>query len=123
MRISRAQANPILRKSFREYTGRKINLEFVESHVLFSTNWDGGTVNYYHILVDKPKFKYSKRLVVPAPWCNELEGKEIQIGRETMLIARAWFQGFDMGVTIYANPCWQYIYTLNQIVIVDQGGF
>lgn len=101
MKLTRKQAKPILEKSFPEYNGRTISLEFVDHVTFYDTNWGGGTRNKYHAVRADGR---TSRLVVPAPWVNPVEGKTIDLPEGVLIVEHAIFCGHDCGITIYAHP-------------------
>ena len=99
--ITRKQALPILTRSFPEYTGRKIKIEFTETVILNATYWDGGTrSSYAAVLADGSH----KRLRSFAPWDNPAEGKKITLSVDVLIIEHSIFCGKDCGIRIYAHP-------------------
>lgn len=101
VKITRKQAKPILDATFPEYTGRKITVEFAERVTFYDTNWGDGTRNFYHGLRADGS---SKRLVVPAPWVNPVEGKTMELPADVLIVEHAIFCGRDCGITIFAHP-------------------
>lgn len=103
MRITRKQAFLVLRATFPEYRGRKIELVFRESVSFWDTNWFGGTRSEYRF-VDQTGA--SAKLEAPAPWSNPIEGKTVALPVGVLCVKHTIFCGRDMGIEIIANPAW-----------------
>jgi len=101
VKITRKQAEPVLKASFPEYRGRTIRVDFSGTVCFHDTNWGDGSRNYYHgVKADGT----SKRMVVPAPWVNPVEGKTMLIPSDVLIVEHSIFCGHDCGITIYAHP-------------------
>jgi hypothetical protein len=101
MKISKKQADPIVKLAFPEYKGRKYFVEFTDKVVFYDTNWGGGTRNKYVIVrSDGKKMEFN----APAPWVNPVEGKTFEIPEGVAVVRWAIFCGKDCGVTISLNP-------------------
>ena len=101
IKITRKQAEKILRATFPTYSGRKISLEFAQKVWFYDTNWGGGTRNQYAgIKADGTVAK----LNVPAPWINPIEGTSWELPADVLIVEHSIFCGQDMGIRIYAHP-------------------
>lgn len=99
--ITKAQASPIVSKTFPDYSGRKFKLVFAEKVWFHDTNWDGGSKNTYEaVRADGTTAK----LYVPAPWINPVEGSDIELPVDVLIVEHSVFCGKDCGITIYAHP-------------------
>jgi hypothetical protein len=101
VKITRKQASPVLSKTFPEYRGRTIKVEFTDKVTFYDTNWGGGSRNFYHAVRADGR---DSRLVVPAPWVNAIEGKSIELPADVLIVEHTIFCGQDCGITIYAHP-------------------
>jgi hypothetical protein len=101
MKISRKQAKPILDKLFPDYTGRKISVSFSEKMRIYDTNWSGGSRREHKFIFSNGNIP---SLNIPAPWNNTIEGSEIEIPENLLIVVHTFFCGSDCGITIYANP-------------------
>ena len=103
IKITRKQALPIIQSTFPDYTGRKIKIEFTDKVTFYDTNWSGGTRNYYVALRSDGS---TRAPYIPAPWINTVEGSKVELPENVLIIMHSYFCGSDMGITIYANPCY-----------------
>ncbi len=101
IKLTRKQAKLILDKTFPEYPGRKIKVEFTTRVTFYDTNWGGGTRNWYHALRADGN---NTRLMASAPWINPVEGKTIELPVDVIVVEHSVFCGHDTGITIYAHP-------------------
>ena len=101
MKVTRKQAENIIKATFPEYRGRKIKVEFRPEVTFYDTNWGGGSRNQYAaVKADGTK----ARLNVPAPWLNVVEGATVPLPADVLIVEHSIFCGKDCGLTIYANP-------------------
>ncbi len=101
VKITRKQAQAILKATFPQYTGRKIRVTFTDQVTFSDTNWGGGTRNKYAAVRADGK---SGIFNAPAPWVNPLEGRTVDLPVDVLLVEHSIFCGQDCGITIYANP-------------------
>jgi hypothetical protein len=101
MKLTKAQAWPIVKLVYPNYTGRKFFLEFKDKITFWDTNWSGGTKNNYRFV---KKDGQTAEFNAPAPWCNPVEGMEIELPDDVLVIKEGFFCGHEMGITIIANP-------------------
>jgi hypothetical protein len=103
IQLTTKQARPIVKLTFPEYHGRKFKLQFADRITFYDTNWAGGTKNEY-------KFVHVTGKVValhaPAPWINLIEGNTVELPANVLVVVRQYFQGMEVGITIFANPSW-----------------
>lgn len=97
--LTRAQAKPILDRTFPDYKGRKIVLSFRERVWIHNTNWVGGTKNEYAAIHQSGATGFFD---APAPWDNLVEGKVFDIPRDCMLVELAHYAN-KQSVTIYVH--------------------
>jgi len=100
-KLSRKQAMPILRKTFPNYAGRKITVEFTESVTFYDTNWGGGTKNTYRFIRSDGK---TAAFDAPAPSSNPVEGKTIALPPDILVVCHVIFCGKECGIRIYSHP-------------------
>ena len=103
-KITRKQAAPILSRSFPDYKGRTIRVEFTETMTFSDTNWGGGSRSYYEAIRSDGKHE---RLPNFSPWNNPAEGRRIPLTPDVLIVEHSIFCGKDCGITIYANPSHQ----------------
>jgi hypothetical protein len=103
MKLTRAQAMPILNLTYPEYLGRKITLTFVTQITFHDVNWGGGTRNQYKFLRDDGA---SASLPTPAPWVNPYEGLTMDLPVGVLVVRHSFFCGHNVGIVIYANPAY-----------------
>lgn len=99
MKITRKQAKSILDATFPDYTGRKITLYFTNGVIFHNTNWFEGTCNKYAAIRSDGKVA---KLNVPAPWNNFVEGQQVHLPEDVMIVCRSFF-GMSERIVIYAN--------------------
>ena len=102
MKITRKEAQPILKAINSDYAGRKISVKFTNRVSFYDTNWGGGTRNQY-TAVNMNTSKAST-FYAPAPWINPVEGQSIELPENILIVEHSHFCGRDMGITIYAHP-------------------
>ena len=102
LKLNTQQASPIVQATFPDYKGRKFSLEFTEKVWLHDLAWDGGSKNFYAgIKVDGTV----RHLKISNPWtCGGLEGKDIPLTPDAILVEHCYFCGHDLGIRIYAHP-------------------
>jgi hypothetical protein len=101
MKINKAQAQPVLSKTFPDYKGRKFSVEFVNSVTFYDTNWSGGTRNKYAFLASSGE---TATFNAPAPWSNPVEGKTVELPENVIIAEHTIFCGKDLGITFYMHP-------------------
>jgi len=101
IKLTTAQARPIVAATFPDYHGRKFFLEFAEEVLLYDTNWSGGTCNKYAAIHADG---LTVNLRVPAPWINTVEGTKIPLSVDVLIVEHSYFCGTDCGIRIYAHP-------------------
>ena len=101
IKLTKAQAHPIVKETFPDYRGRKFTLKFQERVTFYDTNWGGGTRNKYaFIRSDGVTAVFN----APAPWINPVEGQTMELPQDVMIVEHSIFCGKDCGITIYAHP-------------------
>jgi len=103
MKLTRKEAQPILKAAGSNYTGRKISVTFANKVSFYDTNWGGGTRNQYTAI--NMNTSRASTFYAPAPWINPVEGQSIELPENILVIEHSYFCGRDMGITIYAHPC------------------
>lgn len=103
MKLNKKQIAPVLKSSFPEYKGRKFKVVFTPNCYLFDTNWSGGSKSSYVFLTADLK---AHTLPSFAPWNNPIEGREIQLNENFIVVEHSFFCGQDSGITIHAHPCY-----------------
>jgi hypothetical protein len=101
LKVTRKQAEQIIKATFPEYTGRKIKVEFTDKVTFWDTNWSGGSCNKYAALYADGR---SVKVNAPAPWVNMIEGTSVTLGVNVLCVEHSYFCGQDAGITIYAHP-------------------
>ena len=102
MRLTTAQARPIVAKTFPNYKGRKFQIEFTDKVHFGDTNWDGGSKSTY-----KAVSADGKVAAMPdyAPWdSRNWEGRSVELPTDVLVVEHSFFCGMDMGIRIYAHP-------------------
>lgn len=102
IKITRKEAAPFLAETFPNYTGRKFKICLENSITFYDTNWGGGTRNSYTAL--KLEGSISRKITVPAPWVNPIEGQTIDIPEGVIIVEHSIACGQDCGITIHARP-------------------
>jgi hypothetical protein len=102
MKITKREAAPFMDAAGIEYNGRKFTVEFTRTVTFWDTNWGGGTRNEYHLL--NMDTSCGKRVCVPAPWINPVEGQTIELPSNGLVLVHKIFCGHDLGITIFAHP-------------------
>ncbi len=100
-KISRKQAEPIIKASFPTYRGRKIQVEFTDRVTFYNTNWSGGTRSQYVALKADGR---QAMLHAPAPWVNAAEGRTVELLPGVVVVKHTICCGEDCGLHIYAHP-------------------
>ena len=100
MKLTKAQAWPIVKCTFPEYNGRKFRIEFVERVTFYDTNWCGGTRSVYKAISADGSIRSP---IIRAPWCNPVEGATVVLPPYGMIVERAICYGRDFGIIIYAH--------------------
>lgn len=101
MKLTKAQAWPVVGRVFSEYRGRKFAIKFVDRITFSNTNWGGGTKNEYAAVKSNGARVF---LDAPAPWENPVEGATLEMPPDVLIVMRSWFCGREMGCTIFAHP-------------------
>lgn len=101
IKLNTKQAKPFVEPTFPDYKGRKFQIEFAENVMLYNTNWSGGTRNKYAALAADGRMA---RPDIPAPWINQVEGSEVELNPNVVLVKHTIFCGKDLGITIYVHP-------------------
>ena len=101
VKISRKQAEPIIKRTFPSWRGRKVAVEITEQVYIYDTNWSGGTRNQYAALQSNNEFKTFE---APAPWNNRAEGSCVAMRPGMMIVCHTMFCGKDAGIRIYIHP-------------------
>jgi hypothetical protein len=99
--LTKKQVKPILAATFPQYNGRKFKLVLTESVEFYDTNWSGGTCNRYQSIRSDG---FVLNLRAPAPWNNFMEGQNVNLPKDALVVKWAHFCGKDCGITIYAHP-------------------
>ncbi len=103
LKVRKGQVKDILAATFPDYRGRKFQIVFQESLRFYDTNWSGGSRNEYAFVAADGR---TKHLAVPAPWDNVAEGQRVELTPNVLVVRHSHFCGKDMGITIYAHPCY-----------------
>lgn len=102
IKLTRKQAQPILKATFPDYNGRKIRLVYAEKITFSDTNWGGGSRNkYMGYRLDTAK---AEMFNAPAPWNNPVEGATVEMPLNGVVVCHSHFCGQDVGITIYVHP-------------------
>jgi len=101
IKITRKDAEPIIKATFPQYNGRKIKIEFTDKVTFYDTNWGGGTKNTYAAVKSNGQVGH---FYAPAPWVNPVEGMTTDLPTDTLLVEHSIFCGKDCGITIYMHP-------------------
>lgn len=101
--LTRKQAEKIIKASFPEYKGRKIQLELTDKVTFSDTNWGGGSRNRYAAIAHDGR---TDRLDFSgiAPWRNPIEGRTIDLPPGVLIVEHTIFCGKDCGLRLYLNP-------------------
>lgn len=102
IKLTTRQAKPIVSKAFPAYCGRKYRLVFTTTLRFANTNWGGGTRNEYVALRAD-----GRMAAMPdyAPWEQwNWDGRAAEMPEDVLVIEHSWYQGEDVGVTVYAHP-------------------
>ena len=101
--LRKRQAWPIVSQVFPEYRGRKFKLYF-QQHVIFSDlHWAGGTRNSYAFVRADGELAF---FPASTPWDSPFEGRKMPLPENILVVEHTMFCGKDLGITIYAHPCW-----------------
>lgn len=103
VKVRKAQVRPVIEATFPDYKGRRFEIEFTPHITFRDTNWGGGTRNQYAAVSGDGQVK---TFTAPAPWINPIEGKRVELPENVLIVCHTVFCGQDLGITIYANPCY-----------------
>lgn len=103
IKLNTAQARPIVSQVFPEYRGRKFKLIFTEAITFSDVHWGGGSKNDYAFVRADGETAF---LPASTPWDSPFEGKMMPLPEHILVVQRTFFCGKDLGITIYAHPCW-----------------
>ena len=104
MKVTRAQAKPILERTFPNYNGRKVSVEFTDTVEFYDLNWDGGTCNQYAAVSTDGASRSFEGFNAAAPWNNPYEGAKVGLPENVAVVRHSDFCGHDCGITIYLHP-------------------
>jgi len=102
-KVRKAQVKPLVEASFPKYRGRTFKVEFTETVTFWDTNWSGGSRNSYRAvrMTDGAVSSLPRNF---APWSNPVEGKEVEIPEDVVVVCHTIFCGKDLGLRFYAHP-------------------
>jgi len=103
IKLRKAQVRPIVDKVFPDYRGRKFKLEFTDAVVFSDLHWDGGSRNSYGFVRADGEMAF---LPASSPWDCPFEGKKLPLPQNILVVQHTVVCGHDLGITIYAHPCW-----------------
>lgn len=103
IKLNTAQARPIVRATFPDYRGRKFSLEFTDSVSFYNVAWSGGSKNEYRLVNVGGQIGHLVGINA-APWDNPVEGQDMDLTPDVLVVKRVFFCGKDLGITIYAHP-------------------
>jgi len=101
IKLNHRQSAPIISRTFPEYIGRKVFVEFTEKVGFYDLYWGDGTRNVYKFIQTNGN---TFSLPRSTPWDDINEGKWVDLPADILIVKHAIFCGHDCGITIYANP-------------------
>ena len=101
VKLTRRQAEPILRATFPGYRGRKISVVFTEKVRFSNLYWCGGSHADYMALRSDGSVR---GLQTDDPWKDKREGSCVDLPDGVIVVKHEFFCGKDTGITIYAHP-------------------
>ena len=76
---------------------------FTETVTFSDVHWGGGTKNSYGFVRADGEMAF---LPSSASWDCLWEGKRLPLPPEVLVVEHTVFCGQDLGIRIYAHPCW-----------------
>ena len=102
-KISRRDAEEIIRRTFPEWKGRKVYVELATTVTLHDLHWGGGSRTVY-AFVNVDGRAAALDFSTTDPWSHQTEGKTVTLPPTVCCVAHATFCGKDAGITITVNP-------------------
>lgn len=103
--VEPAQVAALIRATFPNYTGRKVEIRPSATVGLHDLNWSGGSRSQYRACtLDGQPAGSADKFNHVAPWENVAEGKTLDIALGHCVVEHCIFMGKDHGLRIYARP-------------------
>jgi sulfur carrier protein ThiS len=102
-KATKKQVWDIVGKAFPGYTGRKFSVELAESVTVHDLNWDGGTKNEYIAVAVNGEMKPIR---TGHTQFDPLDGKQIALTPNFVIVQHSYFCGVDCGIRIWAHSCY-----------------